>query len=347
MVPFEHGLDLRGILAAAGRGDISAAFVVGGCAAMVRGDLGDWSEDGKEGEDPLSPLYGLELLVVQDHFLGPLARMAHVVLPRSTFAEKRGTFTNMERRVQLQRPVIATNGRRQSRPEWWSICQIAKRMNAPGFDFEDTAEVLDEIGRLVPAYAGISHGRLAAEGILVARPDPSNPLPIQVLYSDKEYRGLQWPCPSEAHAGTARLYEDGFPAERPWLEAPNFRASHQKVEGQLLFVPGRVLLQSEREIEVVKGRTNRIIREEWLEFSPADAAALDIAQGDTVEVKTSTRGLRGLAWVREEAAPGVVSSTGLFGQMAVELESSTEPDPMSTAPGLAIEPANLTKVPQV
>ena len=119
-------------------------------------------------------------------------------------------------------------------------------------------------------------GGLEAEAVLVARPDPSNPLPIQLLYSDKERPGLQWPCPSQDHEGTPVLYADGFPNGKAKLMAPDFKSAMPPVrEGYpFLFVPGRVLLQSQREIEVVKGRSNHIERDELVELSPEDAGNL-------------------------------------------------------------------------
>ena len=76
--------------------------------------------------------------------------------------------------------------------------------------FPGSAEIMEEIAMAVPQYAGISHQRLEGEGILVARPDTDNPLPVQVLYSDKEYRGIQWPCTTRSHIGTPILYADGL-----------------------------------------------------------------------------------------------------------------------------------------
>ena len=342
MVPIEDGLDLRGVLDAVKQGEIKAMFVVGNCADIVNGGLSEWA--GATDDDPLAVLENLDFLVVQDHFLGPVAEKAQVVLPRSTFAEKEGTFTNLERRIQALRPVITVKNS-EARPEWWTICEIARRMGISGFEFSGPSDVMEEIAGLVPIYAGVSHLRLEAEATLVGRPDPSNPLPIQVLYSEKEHRGLQWPCTGEDHGGTPVLYADGFPRTRARLAAPDFRAAHPTSDGyQLLYVPGRVLLQSHREMEVVKGSQNQISRDELFELNPEDAADLGVGEGDLVEVGTPRGHVRGKATIREEALRGTVSSTGLFGHLAVELEASEQPDPMSSVPGLAIAPATVAKI---
>ena len=345
MVPFERGLDLRGILNAVKQGDIKAMFIVGDRVNFEGGELSDWSDGLGEDMDYLTTLDNLDFLVVQDHFLSPTARRAHVVLPRATFAEKEGTYTNLERRVQPLHTVVEAKNS-ESQPEWWTICRIAQEMKAAGFDFAGPSEVMDEIAALVPIYGGVSHRKLEAESVLVARPNPDNPMPTQLLYSDKEYRGIQWPCPTEDHSGTPVLYADGFPIGRARLIPPNFRAaeptSHE--EYPLLYVPGRVLLQSERTMAVVKGRLNSIERDELLELSPEDAGSLGIEEGDPVEVVTPCRRLQAKATVVEGSPKGIVSSTFLFGQLAVELEASEEPDAYSKVPGLMVTPVKVAKV---
>ena len=344
MVPIERGLDLRGIFDTVKQGEIKAMFIVGDGVNFTDGGLSHWSGTISPEGDALAALEKLDFLVVQDHFLSPTAQRAHVVLPRATFAEKEGTYTNLERRVQPLRPVMRVKNS-EAQPEWWAICQIAQRMNASGFDFTDPAAVMDEVARLVPIYGGVSHRRLDAEAILVARPDPANPLPIQLLYSDKEYRGLQWPCPNDSHSGTAILYADGFSDSKARLIAPEFKAVEPSAREDypFLLVPGRVLLQSQRELEVVKDRLNRINRDELVELNPEDAGGLGIEEGDPVEIRTPHRRFQGKAAIREGTQRGIVSSTGLFGQLAVELEASEEPDPMSRVPGLVITPAAVVK----
>jgi len=344
MVPIEPGLDLRGIFDSVREGEIKAMFIVGDSLNLAEDGLSEWA-DLSQDAGPMSLLDRLDLLVVQDHFLGPVAQRAHVVLPRATFAEKEGTFTNIERRVQSLRPVIALNNS-EAQPEWWTISQLGRRMAQHGFDFAVPESIMDEVARLTPLYGGVSHHRLQADGVLVARPDPSQPLPIQLLYSDKEYDGLQWPCPDADHPGTPILYVDGFPERRARLLAPNFRTveSREDDEYPFLLVPGRVLLQSQRELEIVNGRANTIQREEIVEISSADAESLGIRDGDEVEVRTAAGVLQGRSTIRGDLQRGIVSSTALFGQLAVDLQASEEPAPMSRVPGLNIAPAAVKAV---
>ena len=345
VIPIETGLDLRGIFGSITQGEVKAMIIVGDSANFTNSSLSGWPENDEWDGDALKALEDLDFLVVQDHFLSPIAQKAHVVLPRSTFAEKEGTYTSLERRIQGLHPVIKVKNS-QAQPEWWAICEIAKRMNGSGFEFANLAEVMDEIARVVPMYGGVSHRRLEAEARLVARPDPSNPLPIQLLYSDKEHRGLQWPCPDESHNGTPVLYADGFSEGNPKLAIPDFRGADITLPENysFLYVPGRVLLQSDREFEVVPGQLNQIERHELVELSPEDAQSLNIDEGALLEVTTPQQRFQGKAAINAEVHRGTVSVTRLFGQMAIELEASEEPDPMSKVPVLTIRPAKVIKV---
>jgi predicted molibdopterin-dependent oxidoreductase YjgC len=142
----------------------------------------------------------LDLLVVQDLFLHETAERAHVFLPAAAFAEKEGTFTNSERRVQRVRKAIEPPG--LAMPDWWIASELAKRVARrrgqdvdAQFGFRSASEVFDEMASLTPFLAGLSHARLDREG------------------------GIQWPCPTADHPGTRFLYADRFP------------------RGQALFVP--------------------------------------------------------------------------------------------------------------
>jgi predicted molibdopterin-dependent oxidoreductase YjgC len=109
--------------------------------------------------------------------------LAHVVLPATTFAEKEGTFTNTERRVQRVRKGIPAIG--ESRPDWLITCQLAEKMGKKGFAFDNPSKIMQEIASLSPIYGGISYDRL-------------------------ELGGLQWPCADKQSDGTGVLYAEGL-----------------------------------------------------------------------------------------------------------------------------------------
>ena len=110
-----------------------------------------------------------------------------------------------------------------------------------------------------------------------------------------------------------------------------------------MFVPGRVLLQPDREVNVVRGKNNRIDRQEIIEIHYKDAEMLSIVEGDDVEVQLAGATVHGQAKFRDGIQRGIISSTFLFGQLMVELESNTDPDPMRQVKGLTVVPARLVK----
>jgi anaerobic selenocysteine-containing dehydrogenase len=103
-------------------------------------------------------------------------------------------------------------------------------------------------------------------------------------------------------------------------------------------------LQLGRGNQVVRGRRNQIVREVWLELNPSDAAAWEVEEGDEVEVLTLERRLAGRARLTELVPPGVIATTSLFGQLAVDLQASEEMDPASRPPVLDIRPARIEKI---
>jgi predicted molibdopterin-dependent oxidoreductase YjgC len=128
-------------------------------------------------------LKSLDFLVVQDIFLTETASLAHVVLPGVSFAEKDGTFTATDRRVQRVRKAIDPIG--DSKPDWEILCDLARSMGGKGFEFSSPREIFDELAGLTPIYQGIRFERIEAEG-------------------------LQWPCPSLEDSGTPYLHKDRF-----------------------------------------------------------------------------------------------------------------------------------------
>ena len=337
-LPADTGLSLTQMVAAARDGAVKAMLLIGDSYNLVNGRLGDG----------LAALQNLEFLVVMDTFLSRPAQLADVVLPRVTFAEKDGTYTNLERRVQQVRPVFQPPPGK-AKAEQWVLCQLGQRLGASGFDYADAGAVMDEIAAVAPNYAGISYARLERETALTLRSGLESPQPTQQLYVSKEQRGIQWPAGASG-GGTAILYRDGFPGGKAdWL-IPSFRAAPERAavaDYPAQFVPGRVLLQPEREVRVEAdgpGGRNRLMREEVVELNPGDAVDWGIAEGDAVEVQTPGGRLAGQARLEASRPAGTVAATILFGQLAVDLQNSTEPDPMSRTPGLDILPARVVKI---
>ena len=337
-LPSDRGMGARGCLDAAAEGQVKAMVLLGGSQNLTNGRLGD----------ALSALQGLEFLVIADTFLSEYAQVADVVLPRSTMAEKDGTLTNLERRIQRLKPACESPSG-DARDDFSLLVELGQRLGATGFHFSTAGEVMEEIARVVPAYAGVSYRALDAAGSLVLMSGLESPKPTQMLYAGRAHQGIQWPVSEGQGKGTPILYADSFPIERANLVAPEFR----KVDAEpdpaypARLAPGRVLLQRDRDnrVELQQDtRRNDIVRDEVLEFNLTDAQRWQVSEGDTVRVECPGRELQGVVRLNSSLPEGVIAVTGLFGQLAVELENSADPVPMANVPGLDLEPARVVKV---
>ncbi|UCE99360.1 MAG: formate dehydrogenase subunit alpha [Planctomycetota bacterium] len=169
-LPAKPGLSILEMLSP---GRLKALYIMGENPLITAPDVGLTSET----------LDGLEFLVVQDIFQTETAEFADAVLPAASFAEKDGTFTNIERRVQRVRAAVSSPG--EALPDWKIITELSKRMGYT-MDYGSPAQIMEEISHLTPIYTGISHKRL-----------------------DEEW-GLQWPCPDKEHPGTGVLRRDFY-----------------------------------------------------------------------------------------------------------------------------------------
>ena len=267
-------------------------------------------------------LADLEFLVVQDIFLSETAKLAHVVLPAASFAEKDGTFTNTDRRVQRVRQAVEPVG--DSNPDWWITCQIARKMGARGFDFAHPSEVMDEIARLSPSYGGISYDRLA-----------------------EETAGLQWPCPTPEHPGTPILHTMTFargkgrftPLEyRPPAELPDDAYPLTLTTGRSLYHwhTGTVSRQ-------VKG-LNQLMGEGPVEISPSDAESLGISEGETVKVVSRRGQVMAKAKVTEACPSGVTYMTFHFAESPANRLTNPALDPVAKIPEFKVCAVRVEKV---
>jgi len=272
-----------------------------------------------EAKHAIEALQRLELLVVQDFFLTETAQYAHIVLPSTTFAEKDGTYTNTERRVQLVRKAIEPIG--NARPDWWIIGQVGQRMGSDGFSFNDPSQIMDEISELTPSYGGISYRRL-------------------------EKGGLQWPCPTDEHPGTSILHTERFTrgkgqfvplAYRPSVESPD-------EEYPLVLTTGRSLFHFHTGTmsRKVKG-LNAFHNEELVEINPQDGSALDIAEGETVRVVSRRGAVTARAKLTEVSPAGVVFMTFHFAESPTNQLTIPALDPVSKIPEFKVCAVRIEK----
>ncbi|ADL57747.1 formate dehydrogenase subunit alpha [Methanothermobacter marburgensis] len=305
-------------------------------AGLTLPEMFDAARDGKircmyiMGENPLlsepdiertrEALEGLEFLVVQDIFLTETAELADVVLPAASFAEKDGTFTNTERRVQLLRKALDAPG--DALPDWQIISMIAGRMGREDFDYESASRIFDEIRELVPSYAGISHERLKSGGI-------------------------QWPCTSEEDAGTGYLHSEEFPTPtgRASFLLPDYQFRGVPEEYPLVLVTGRNLYQYHtRSMTARVEELESFSDHEELLMNPADASSMGIREGDTVEVTSERGSLRVRAGVTDEVMEGVVFMTFHFADAPANVLTGGDRDPFSGMPGLKFTPVRVCRV---
>ena len=287
---------LRGVTA----GPIRAIYLVGENPALSEADATHARE----------AMEKVDFLVVQDIFLTESAEYADVVLPAASFAEKDGTFTNTERRVQRVRKAIPPVG--DSRDDAWITCAIARRMGEEGFDFETAEEVMQEIASLTPSYGGITHDRI-------------------------EQVGLQWPCPDASHPGTRYLHAETFPRPngRGRFFPLQYRPPDEEPDAEYPLV-----LTTERSLYHYHTATmtrrvpglETLRPEELVEIHPRDAVELAIASGDRVRV-TSRRGeVEAHALVTEVSPPGTISMTFHFHEAPTNVLTNAAYDPVAKIP---------------
>ena len=304
------GLVLTEVIDAAYRGDIEAMYLVGENPVLSDPDARHVEE----------ALLKLKFFVVQDIFLTETAQLADVVLPAASFAEKDGTYTNTERRVQMGHRAIQPRG--DSRPDWWITCQIAKRMGSRGFEFENPSQIMEEITVLTPSYGGISYARL-------------------------EEGSLQWPCPTKEHPGTPILHTAVFtrgkgkflPLEyKPPMEQPD-------KDYPLILTMERSLYQfhTGTMTRKVKG-LNVLNGEELVQINPADAGKLGIDDGEWVRVISRRGEVTARSKLTEASPVGVVTMSFHFTETRTNLLTNPARDPVSKIPELKVCAVRVEKV---
>lgn len=201
----------------------------------------------------------LEFLVVQDLFLTETAKLARVVLPAASFAEKEGTFTNAERRV--QRLLTAAEPAGKSLPDWKILAEVGRRMDLRGYS--SPREVLQEINELVPIYGGITYDRLEKES-------------------------LHWPCFSKMDPGRARLYTRGFaPLKRCRLPERTEALSGKRAEGPFQLILGSTLYHFGCGTRSSKSpRLMGFYGQRRVQMNPEDAVHLGLQEGSRVRLSS-------------------------------------------------------------
>jgi formate dehydrogenase major subunit len=307
------GMKLTEMFPAIINGDIKAMYIMGENPVLT-------DPDSRHIREALSKL---DFFVFQDIFLNETAEYAHVVLPAASFAEKDGTFTNTERRVQRIRKAIEPIG--QSRDDWWITCDIARRMGAAGFDYTASSEIMDEIARLTPSYAGITYKRL-------------------------EEGSLQWPCTSEEHPGTRIMHSEVFsrPNGKGFFVPLKYRPPVEMTDDEypLMLMTGRRLYHYHatmtRKVELL----NILMSEELAQINPQDAETYGIRDGEKVLVSSRQSEVEVRADVTKAVPVGMVAMAFHFAECPTnELISSNRAtlDPVTGTPAYKTCPVKIRK----
>lgn len=289
------------------------------------------------GEDPLTSepnlnharhaMDHLDFVVCQDIFLTTTGRVADVILPSTSFAEKDGTFTNSDRRVQRVRAAVPPVG--DGRPDWQILCDLARRLEAAlgqhpsaGWDYRHPAEIWEEMRRVTPDFAGITYDRLQAEG------------------------GVHWPCPSLDHPGTPYLFADDFPIGRGrfWRLEYGTESELPDPEYPFLLSTGRVLYHWHGGAMSRRSKLDEVWPEATVEVHPADASRLAVATGDWLRA-TSRRGSIGLrAMVTERSPEGVAFIPFHFVEAAANVLTHDRLDRRAKIPDFKVCAIRLEKI---
>ncbi|HYG60749.1 MAG TPA: molybdopterin-dependent oxidoreductase, partial [Symbiobacteriaceae bacterium] len=256
-------------------------------------------------------LTALPFLVVQDMFLTETAAYAHVVLPACSWAEKEGTFTNTERRVQRFYQALQPLG--ESRPDWQIIAGLSARLGY-AMPYAGPEAVMAEIASCMPIYGGIRYDRLGEQG-------------------------LQWPCPTPDHPGTPILHRERFTRGAGRFTAIDFRPSAELPDAEypFIFTTGRSLFHYHGGSMTRRARPlAEHMPTAYAEMEPATAAAMGIADGDTVQI-TSRRGqVLVTAKLVEGTGPRVVFMPFHFREAAANVLTNTALDPVARIPELKV-----------
>jgi formate dehydrogenase alpha subunit len=302
------GLTIPRIIEGAGAGTIKALLVMGENPMMSDPDL-------SHVEHCLSKL---DLLVVQDIFLNETALLADVVLPSCTWAEKEGTFTNTERRVQMVRKAVSAPG--EARNDWEILKLLANKMGA-GWKYATAKDVMDEINNVTASYKGITYERIGKTGI-------------------------QWPCPTLDHPGTPILHGITFTRGKGLFSVTEYVPAAEQTDEQFPFVltTGRILYQyhtatmSRRSLGLVS-RTP----EAFVEIHPSDAKELGIKPGDEIEVSSRRGSITLKADVGKRVEKGVVFIPFHYSEAAVNRLTIAALDPVADIPEYKVCAVKLRK----
>lgn len=263
----------------------------------------------------------VDCLVVQDIFLTETAELADVVLPAATFAEKDGTFTNTERRVQRVRRAIDPIG--NSKPDWMIFSELLEKFGlSPKNKYNNSKDIFEELSSLTPQYNGISYDRI-------------------------DSLGLQWPCPTKDHPGTKFLHKDKFmKGEKVEFMPVKYIDPIEKAteEYPITMTTGRILEHYHTRTMTMKtDEIDKEFKSSWLSLSHELAEELGIEDKDNIVVNSPRGQIFTVANISNDVSGKTVFMPFHFGNGANVLTNGQALDPVCSIPELKVTAINISK----
>ena len=308
-LPDRPGLTATDMTNKAYEGELKALYIIGENPMVSDPDLNHAEKS----------LKNLDFLVVQDIFLTETARMADVVLPSASFAEKDGTFTNTERKVQRVRKAVTPPGK--AREDGVILCDLSKRFGY-AMSYKDSREVMEEIARVTPSYCGINYNRIKA-------------------------KGLHWPCTGTDHPGTPCLHMDQFTCGLGVFHAIDYRQPAEVPDDAypLFLTTGRLLYQFHTGTMTMKTPgLNERAPACFVEISREDAAGYGVGEGDMLRIRSRRGEIEATARISEMAVKGTVFIPFHYAAAAANRLTHAALDPIAKIPELKVCAVAIEKV---
>jgi formate dehydrogenase alpha subunit len=303
------GLKVTDMIPKAHTGEIKGLYIIGENPLVSDPDLNHAEKS----------LEHLDFLVVQDIFMTETARMADVVLPSACFAEKEGTFSNTERRVQRVRKAVEPPG--EARDDWWITSQIATRMGY-AMAYDSSEAIFRELAAVTPSYAGLSYDRI--EGL-----------------------GLHWPCPTADHPGTPILHTRQFTRGKGLFHAIEWMPPEEQIDEEfpLYLTTGRVLYQYHTGTMTMKSEgLNERAPRCFVEISRADAARFELKDGSQVNIASRRGSINAELKVSPKAVSGTVFIPFHYAQAAANKLTNGALDPVAGIPEFKVCAVKISRV---
>ncbi len=307
-LPDKPGLTVTKMIPKAHAGELKALYIIGENPLVSDPDLNHAEKSIKN----------LDFLVVQDIFLTETAQIADVVFPSRCFAEKDGTFSNTERRVQRIRKAVEHPG--EAKDDWAIICDLSSRMGFPMY-YENSRAIMEEISMVTPSYAGITYDRI-------------------------EDVGLHWPCPTVDHPGTPILHGEQFTRGKGLFHSIDYIPPDERVDQDypVYLTTGRVIYHYHTGTMTRKTEgLNECAPECFVEISPKDAEKYDLDNKAIVNIASRRGEIEAKVLISGKAVDGTVFMPFHFAEAAANKLTNAALDPVSGIPEYKVCAVKLSK----